>query len=96
MNDGELNVTETERQALLGQLNSAEAILRGNLHQHRVDPTARAHMERALAHVREAYIAISEAGRARTVDQLVNDFLLVERLSTQVRQQSTAPKSIHP
>lgn len=45
-------------------------------------------MERALAHVREACIAINEASHARNVEQLENDLLNVERLSNQVRQQS--------
>ena len=56
--------------------------------RHRLDAIARAHMERALAHVREACIAINEAGHVRTVEQLGNDLLNVERLSNQVRQQS--------
>jgi hypothetical protein len=88
MNPGEINSADTERQALLGQLNAAEAVLRGNLHVHRVDATARAHMQRALAHLLEAYIAINEAGRARTVEQLVNDLMKVERLTNQLQQQS--------
>jgi hypothetical protein len=88
MNPAEANHREAQRQALLGQLNAAEAALRANLGLHRLDAIARAHMERALAHVREACIAIGEAGRARTVEQLGNDLLNVERLSNQVRQQS--------
>jgi len=87
MNADELNVSEAERQVLLGQLNSAESSLRSNLHVHRVDATARAHMERALAHVREACIAIDATGHARNVEQLVTDLLKVERLASQVRQQ---------
>ena len=87
MSADELNVSEAERQVLLGQLNAAESALRSNLHVHRVDTTARAHMERALAHVREACIAISATGHVRNVEQLVTDLLKVERLASQVRQQ---------
>ncbi|MEI6083715.1 MAG: hypothetical protein WCS70_05380 [Verrucomicrobiota bacterium] len=72
MNPAELNAAETEREAMLGQLQAAEAALWSNLHCRRVDMTARAHMERALAHVREASAAILTASGARTVDQLVS------------------------
>jgi hypothetical protein len=87
MNADELNAAENERQTMLGQLQAAEAALRSNLHTHRVDVAARAHMERALAHVREACVAIRETGRARTVDQLVIELQQVEHLYNRLRQQ---------
>jgi hypothetical protein len=65
---------------ILEQLNDAESALRENLHRHDLDPTARAHMERALSHVHEAYIATNEVGKARTVQQLVGDLEKVEHL----------------
>lgn len=68
------------------QLNDAESALRENLHRHDLDPTARAHMERALSHVQEAYIATNELGKARTVQQLVGDLEKVDRLLEKVRQ----------
>jgi hypothetical protein len=34
---------------ILAQLNDAESALRENLHRHDLDPTAQAHMDRALA-----------------------------------------------
>jgi hypothetical protein len=71
---------------ILEQLNDAESALRENLHRHDLDPTARAHMERALSHVHEAYIATNKIGKARTVQQLVGDLEKVDRLLEKVRQ----------
>lgn len=70
---------------ILAQLNDAESALRENLHRHDLDATARDHMERALAHVREAYIATNEIGKARTVEQLVKDCDAFNRLLVKVR-----------
>jgi hypothetical protein len=39
---------------LLGQLQTADVNLRSGLHQHGMDALVRAHLERALAHIREA------------------------------------------
>lgn len=83
---------------ILEQLNDAESALRENLHRHDLDPTARAHMERALSHVHEAYIATNEVGEARTVQQLVGDLEKVDRLLEKVRQRpkpEIATKSVH-
>ena len=60
MNSDDLKAIENQRQALLGQLTAAEAALRAGLHTHGFGSTARAHMERAMAHIQEAYIAINE------------------------------------
>ena len=64
---------------LLKNLNRAEAALRQNLHTHCLNATARHHMERATSHIREAYIAINEPGRARSVADLLNDLAAGER-----------------
>lgn len=83
---------------ILEQLNDAESALRENLHRHDLDPTARAHMERALSHVHEAYIATNEVGKARTVQHLVGDLEKVDRLLEKVRQRpkpEIATKSVH-
>jgi hypothetical protein len=37
-------------------------------------------MERALAHIREAYVAFNEMGHARTVQQLVNDLVRIQQV----------------
>jgi hypothetical protein len=82
---------------ILGELSTAEQALRENLHRHDLDPTAREHMERALSHVREAYIATNEIGKARSVQRLVGDLEKVERLTEKVRrryQVGTPGKSI--
>ena len=61
-------------------LNAAEVALRMNLHDHLIDEKAKAHMERAISHVREASLSTSGDTRARTVDQLVTDLKKFERL----------------
>jgi len=80
MNAEELKMIEIQRQKLLTQLNAAESALRSNLHTQGFGSTAHAHMERALAHVREAYVALNEVGHARTVQQLVNDLVRVQQV----------------
>ena len=80
MNPDDLNAVEAKRQALLGQLKAAESALRSGLHTHGFGSTARAHMERALAHIQEAYVAINEINRARTVQQLVDDLNRVQQV----------------
>lgn len=87
MNPTESSLMDKERQTMLQQLTAADTALRANLHMHCVDETGRAHMERALAHVREAHIAINEGGRARTVQQLVAELLKVEHLFDKLRRQ---------
>jgi hypothetical protein len=92
MDSGDLKAIETQRQALLGQLNAAETALRSGLHTHGFGSTARAHMERALAHIQEAYVSINEINRARTVQQLVNDLIRVQ----QMMDDATRGKSHRP
>ena len=80
MDSDDLKSIENQRQALLGQLTAAEAALRTGLHATRgFGSTARAHMERAQAHIQEAYLAINEFNRARTVEQLINDLVRVQQ-----------------
>ena len=74
---------------ILSLLNDADSALRENLHRHDLDPTAREHMERALNHVREAYIATNEIGKARSVQRLVGDLEKVESLLTKVRHRES-------
>jgi len=91
---------------LLANLQAAEDALRDNLHVHSLDATARAHLQRALCHLREAYIAINE-GHARSVEQVGREQATFERLMAaacklagQHDQGLTVPKqttgSIHP
>jgi len=87
MNSNDIKVIETQRQALLGQLRAAEAALRGGLHTHGFGSTARAHMERAIAHIQEAYIAINEMRAVRGVPQLVDDLNRIEQACNELRRQ---------
>ena len=68
------------------QLDTADQALRENLHRNDLDPTAREHMERALSHVREAYVATNEIGKARSVQQLVGDLEKVNHIVAKVRR----------
>ena len=79
MNAYEFQIIEAERQALLGQLNAAEAALRAGLQTHGFGNTVRAHMARARAHVQEACIGINESKPIRSVPQLVDDLNRVQR-----------------
>ena len=78
------------------QLDTAEQALRENLHRHDLDPTARAHMERAVAHVHEAYIATNEIGKARSVQRLVGDLEKVDRLVEKVHHRQQPGVTIKP
>ena len=80
MNPGEIQAIEARRQALLGQLRTAEAAVRAGLLAHGFGDAARVHLERARAHINEAYVAINEINRARTVEQLVNDLIRVQQV----------------
>ena len=81
---------------ILEQLDTADQALRENLHRHDLDPTAREHMERALSHVREAYIATNEIGKARSVRRLVGDLEKVDHRLTNVRKQHQTSVSVKP
>lgn len=78
------------------QLDTAEQALRENLHRHDLDPTAREHTERALSHVREAYIATNEIGKARSVRRLVGDLEKVVRIVEKVRHRQQPGVTIKP
>ena len=73
-------MVEAKRQELLGQIKAAESALRSGLHTQGFGSIARAHMERAMAHICEAYIAINEARQVRTVQQLVDDLNRIQKV----------------
>lgn len=87
----ELQVIEAKRQALLGQLRTAEAAVRAGLHTIGFGETARAHLERALAHIQEAYLAINESKPVRSVHQLADDLNRIQKVMDDVRRQSQYP-----
>ena len=73
MSANEHNAIESQLQGLLGQLKAAESALRAGMHTHGFGCAARAHMERALAHIAESYIALTAPKNTRSVHQLVDD-----------------------
>ena len=77
MSAAEASNPAARRQSLLGRLNAAEAALRANLDLNCADVTARVHMQRALAHIQEAAVAVNGVRRARTAWQLVEDLAQV-------------------
>ena len=81
---------------ILEQLDTADQALRENLHRHDLDPTAREHMERAMSHVREAYIATNEIGKARSVQRLVGDMEKVGHLLSKLRKQQQPGITVKP
>lgn len=86
MSGDDLKSFEKQRQALLDQLAAAESALRTGLHTHGFGSINRAHMERALAHVQEASIAITDIHHARTVDQLVHDLIRAEQMMDSIKR----------
>ena len=81
---------------ILEQLDTADQALRENLHRHDLDPTAREHMERAMSHVREAFIASNEIGKARSVQRLVGDMEKVGHLLLKLRKQQQSGITVKP
>ena len=96
MNPGELSMLEGRRQELLGQLNAAEAALRANLDLNCANVTARVHMQRALAHIQEAVVAVNGVRRARTVWQLVEDLTKFKHNSDELQPEPPARSAIRP
>jgi hypothetical protein len=94
MNPTEANNREAQRRALLGQLNTAEAALRSNLDLNCAEVTARVHMQRALAHIQEAAVAVNGVRRARTVWQLVEDLTRCKRHLDELQPEPPARSAI--
>ena len=94
MNADALNRLELLRRALLGQLQTADVNLRAGLHEHGIDAIVRAHLERALAHIREAHIAVNEQAKIRSVQELTDQLTRVEQMQAGLRaEQKTADES---
>ena len=96
MTPAEPNDREAQRQVLLGQLSAAEAALRANLDLNCANVTARVHMQRALAHIQEAIVAVNGVRRARTVWQLVEDLTKCKRNLDELQQEPPARSAIRP
>jgi hypothetical protein len=99
MNSGTLSLLELRRQTLLGQLHTADVNLRAGLDQHGLDAIVRAHLERALAHIREASIAVNERTKIRSVQELVDQLSRIEQIqagrSAEQKPSGESPTSIH-
>jgi hypothetical protein len=99
MNSGALSLLEMRRQTLLGQLHTADVNLRAGLHQHGLDAIVSAHLERALAHIREASIAVNERTKIRSVQELFDQLSRIEQkqadLCAEQKPAGEAPTSIH-
>ena len=94
MNAVTLNRLELLRRTLLGQLQTADANLRSGLHQHGMDAVVRAHLERALAHIREATVAVNEQAKIRSVQELADQLARIEQMQADLRgEQKPADES---
>jgi hypothetical protein len=89
MNTGEIQAIEAKRQALLGQLRTAEAAVRASLFAHGFGNAAREHLQRAMAHIMEAYVAINEGKGVRTVPQLVEDLNRIQQVMDDVQRRKS-------
>jgi len=54
-----------------------------------MDAIVRAHLERALAHIREASIAVNEQAKIRTVQELADQLSGSNKLQADLRAQQT-------
>jgi hypothetical protein len=87
MNPEAANTIESQRYVLSARLQSADNALRASLHQHGTDALVRAHLERALAHIREASIAVDEQTKVRTVQELADQLTRIEQMRDDLRAQ---------
>jgi hypothetical protein len=93
MNPGEASTLDSQRYVLLARLQAADSSLRASLHQHGTDALVRAHLERALAHIREAHIAVRERIQIRTVLELTDQLARIEQMREDLRAQTTDDES---
>jgi hypothetical protein len=89
MNPGEASTLDSHRYVLLARLQAADSSLRASLHEHGTDALVRAHLERALAHIREAHIAVNERAKIRSVQELADQLTRIEQMRENLRAQQT-------
>lgn len=98
MTASESNTTDLNRHAFLARLQTADTALRAGMGQDCIERLARAHVERALAHIREAETALHNLARARTVTDLAEQLAHIDEMRADLREQevsiSTNPPSI--
>jgi len=86
----ETNTPDANRHALHVRLQSADTALRTSLNQPCAEALVRAHIERALAHIREAETALHNLARARTVEQLAEQLARIDEMQEEFRSQEVA------
>ena len=90
MTAAESNAPDLNRHALHVRLQSADTALRAGLNQPCGEALVRAHIERALAHIREAETALHNLARARTVEQLAEQLARIDEMREELRSQEVA------
>jgi len=83
----ESNAPDLNRHALHVRLQSADTALRAGLNQPCGEALVRSHIERALAHIREAETALHNLARARTVEQLAEQLARIDEMREELRSQ---------
>ena len=94
MSANEHNAIESQLQGLLGQLKAAESALRAGMHTYGFGCAARAHMERALAHIAESYIALTQPKNTRSVHQLVDDLNRIAQVTDDCKRRQHNSQSV--
>ena len=98
MSAAESNTPDLNKQAFLIRLQTADTALRAGMEQPCIERLARAHLERALAHIREAETALHNLARARTVADLAEQLARIDEMRAELREQevgiTTNPPSI--
>ena len=87
MTAGEANTNDLSRLAFVARLQSADTALRAGLNQPGAEALVRAHVERALAHIREAETALHNLARARTVEELAHQLAHIDEMREELHSQ---------
>ena len=90
MTAAESNAPDLNRHALHVRLQSVDTALRAGLNQPCGEALVRSHIERALAHIREAETALHNLARARTVEQLAEQLARIDEMREELRSQEVA------
>ena len=90
MTAAESNAPDLNRHALHVRLQSADTALRAALTQPCGEALVRSHIERALAHIREAETALHNLARTCTVEQLAEQLARIDEMREELRSQEVA------
>jgi len=89
MNSKQANTLDSQLSVLLARLQAAHTTLRAHLQQLATDALVRAHLERSLAHLREARIALNGQTNIRTVQELADQLTRIEQMRDDLHAQQT-------